>query len=447
MENSTAEGAAPSRLSWMLRALRHRNYRLFFGGQIVSLAGTWMTQLAMTWLVYRLTGSAWMLGLVGFAGQIPAFLLGPVAGVLVDRWPRHRLLVVTQALAMLQSSLLAILTFTHLITVGHILVLIAFQGLINAFDIPARQAFVVEMVEDKADLSNAIALNSSMFNLARLIGPALGGILIAVVGEGWCFLIDAISYIAVIAAFLMMRVRPSAAPPRREAPLQQLREGWVYVTGSKPISAILTLLAWMSLVGMSYGVLMPIVAAKTLGGGANTLGFLMAASGFGALCGALALAARSSIRGLGRNIPICVGAFGLGLIGFGLSHSLWLSMPLLWVMGFAGMQQMASCNTIIQTIVEDDKRGRVMSFYAMAFMGMAPFGSLGAGALAARIGAPHTLLFSGFLCLGAALWFATLYPRLRDIVRPIYDSLGIAPVIAAGLESTTELQTPPLKSN
>ena len=348
---------------------------------------------------------------------------------------------------MLQSSALAFLTLTGRISVPQILVLIGFQGVVNAFDIPARQAFVVEMVESKDDLSNAIALNSSMFNLARLIGPAIGGVLIAAVGEGICFSIDAVSYVAVIGALLMMRLRPSEAKPKRGAPLPELREGWDYVVNSAPISSILMLLAWVSLFGMSYGVMTPIMAARVLGGGPHTLGAMMAASGLGALCGALVLAARPSIRGLGRNIPICVGAFGLGLIGFGLSKTLWLTLPMLWTMGFAGMTQMASCNTIVQTIVEDDKRGRVMSFYAMAFMGMAPFGSLAAGALAARIGAPHTLFVWGSACLAAALWFAGRYPKLRDIVRPIYDRLGIAPAIAAGLESTTELQTPPLKSS
>ena len=429
----------------MLRALRHRNYRLFFGGQIVSLAGSWMTQIAMTWLVYRLTGSAWMLGLVGFSGQIPAFLMGPLAGVIVDRLPRHHLLVFTQALAMLQSTILAALTLSGRIEVWHILVLIVFQGLINAFDIPARQAFVIEMVEDKDDLSNAIALNSSMFNLARLIGPAVGGVLIALVGEGFCFAIDATSYVAVIGALLMMKVTPREIERKREGAIQQIREGWAYVVASAPIHSILILLACMSLFGMPYGVLTPVIASKTLGGGPNTLGFLMAASGFGALCGALVLAARSSIRGLGRNIPFCIAGFGLGLIGFSLSTNLYLSMALLWVMGFAGMQQMASCNTILQTIVADDKRGRVMSFYTMAFMGVMPFGSLSAGALAERIGAPHTLMLGGFCVLLVAVWFASRYPKLRDIVRPIYDQMGIAPAIARGLRGAAELNVPPVK--
>ena len=442
----TPNPTSPNRVQFMLRALQHRNYRLFFGGQIVSLVGTWMTQIAMTWLVYKLTGSALLLGVVGFSGQIPAFLLGPFAGVIVDRLPRHRLLVVTQILAMIQSGLLAILTLTHHIDVWHIIVLIVFQGLINAFDIPARQAFVVEMVEDKDDLSNAIALNSSMFNLARLIGPAVGGVLIAIVGEGWCFAIDAASYVAVIGALLMMRVAPHKTESKRGHAVRELREGFAYVVQSAPISSILILLACISLFGMPYGVLMPIVAGKTLGGGPNVLGFLMAASGFGALTAALVLAARASIRGLGRQIPFCVGAFGLGLVGFALSTNLYLSMAVLWVMGFAGMTQMASCNTILQTIVEDSKRGRVMSFYTMAFMGVAPFGSLGAGKLADIIGVSHTLLIGGAGCLLTALWFGSRYPVLRDIVRPIYDQLGIAPAIARGIEGATELNTPPIKS-
>ena len=443
---ATTNQTSPNRVQFMLRALQHRNYRLFFGGQIVSLVGTWMTQIAMTWLVYKLTGSAWLLGLVGFSGQIPAFLLGPFAGVIVDRLPRHRLLVFTQILAMIQSAILAFLTLTHVIDVWHIVALIVFQGMINAFDIPARQAFVVEMVEDKDDLSNAIALNSSMFNLARLIGPAVGGILIAVVGEGWCFALDSVSYVAVIAALLMMRVAPHVTESKRGQAIQELREGWAYVVASAPISSILILLASLSLVAMPYGVLMPIVAGKTLGGGPNVLGFLMAASGFGALCGALALAARTSIRGLGRNIPFCVAAFGIGLIGFGLSTNLYLSMAVLWVMGFAGMTQMASCNTILQTIVEDNKRGRVMSFYTMAFMGVMPFGSLGAGKLADVVGVSHTLIIGGVGCLAVAAWFGTRYPVLRDIVRPIYDQLGIAPAIAKGIEGAAELNTPPVRS-
>jgi MFS family permease len=412
----------------MVRALRHRNYRLFFCGQTVSLVGSWMTRIALSWLVYRLTHSALLLGLVGFAGQIPSFLLAPVAGVLVDRWNRHRLLVVTQILAMVQSAALAALTLTGVIDIGQVLALSVFQGVINAFDMPARQAFVVEMVERREDLSNAIALNSSMVNAARLLGPSIGGVLIAAVGEGWCFFWDAVSYLAVIASLLLMRV--AARPPRpkaREKVLPELREGFAYVAGSPAIRSILLLLALVSLVGMPYTVLMPVFASTVLHGGPHTLGFLMAATGVGALLGAVFLANRRTVLGLGKIVPMMAATFGAGLIGFSLSRSLWVALPLLVLTGLGFMVQMASSNTLLQTLVDDDKRGRVMSFYTMAFMGMTPFGSLLAGALAHRIGTPRTLLLGGVGCILGALWFATRLRRLREHVRPVYVRMGILP--------------------
>jgi MFS family permease len=410
----------------MVRALRHRNYRLFFSGQSVSLIGTWMTRIATSWLVYRLTRSALLLGLVGFAGQIPSFLLAPVAGVLVDRWNRHRLLVATQVLAMLQSAALAVLALTGVINIWHVLALSAFQGVINAFDMPGRQAFVVEMVDKREDLGNAIALNSSMVNAARLLGPSIGGVLIAAVGEGWCFFWDAVSYLAVLASLLLMRLAPRPHPTvAGKKVLADLREGWTYVAGSPPIRSILLLLALVSLVGMPYTVLMPVFASKILHGGPHTLGFLMAATGVGALSGAVFLANRRSVLGLGKVIPLMAGLFGAGLIGFSLSRTLWLSIPLLLVTGLGFMVQMAASNTLLQTLVEDDKRGRVMSFYTMAFMGTTPFGSLFAGSLASRIGAPRTLLLGGVGCIAAALWFASLLPRLRELVRPLYVRMGI----------------------
>jgi len=415
---------------FMVRALRHRNYRLFFAGQSISLVGSWMTRIATSWLVYRLTGSALLLGLVGFAGQIPSFLLAPIAGVLIDRWNRHRLLVATQVLALLQSAALAALALTGVINIWHVLLLSLFQGVINAFDMPARQSFVVEMVEKREDLSNAIALNSSMVNAARLLGPSIGGVLIAAVGEGWCFFWDAVSYVAVIASLLLMRVtpRPGRAAARAGV-LRELRAGWAYVAGSPPIRSILLLLAVVSLVGMPYTVLMPVFASKILHGGPHTLGFLMAASGVGALLGALFLANRRSVLGLGKVIPMMAGLFGAGLIGFALSRQLWLSLLLLLATGLGFMVQMAASNTLIQTLVEDDMRGRVMSFYTMAFMGTTPFGSLLAGSLASRIGAPSTLVLGGAGCLAAALWFARLLPGLREEVRPMYVQLGILPEV------------------
>jgi|HubBroStandDraft_6_1064221.scaffolds.fasta_scaffold00292_17 MFS family permease len=409
------------------RAMRHRNFRLFFGGQSISLIGTWMTRLATSWLVYRLTGSAFLLGIVGFAGQIPTFLLAPFAGVWVDRLNRRRVLVVTQILAMLQSFVLAVLTLTKHITIYEIIWLSMFQGMINAFDMPGRQAFLVEMVEDREDLGNAIALNSSMVNMARLVGPSLAGLVIAVSGEGVCFLIDGISYLAVIGSLLAMQLRPAAIKRVTASMLVQLREGWDYVAGFAPIRTILTLFALVSLMGWPFTVLMPIFASKILKGGPHTLGFLMGGVGVGALVSALSLAIRKSVLGLGRMIYIATGMFGVALIFFGLSKNFWLSLLCMLFCGFGMMQQMAASNTIIQTIVDGDKRGRVMSFYTVAFVGMAPFGSLLAGAMANAIGAPRTVMVSGACCIAGAIWFASRLNLIRKLIQPIYVNLGILP--------------------
>jgi MFS family permease len=432
-----------SNWKFALRALRSRNYRLFFAGQTVSLVGTWMTRVATSWLVYRLTNSALLLGLVGFAGQIPMFFLGPIAGVWVDRWDRRRTLVVTQVLSMLQSFALAVLTLAHIITVREVILLMLFQGVVNAFDMPARQAFVVQMVDDRSDLSNAIALNSSMVNGTRLLGPAVAGVLIAAVGEGFCFLADGISYIAVILSLLMMRVAPSRREVMRQRIWHELMEGWQYVTGTVAIRSILLLLALTSLVGMPYTVLMPIFASQVLHGGPHTLGFLMAASGVGALTSAVTLAARRTVLGLGKMIPISSALFGAALIGFAGSRLFWLSMVLLLFTGFGFLQQLAASNTILQTIVSEEKRGRVMAFYSVAFQGIAPFGSLLAGAVAGRIGAPYTLMAGGAICLAGAIWFARLLPVIRAGIRPIYQELGILPAVASGLQAASALQTPP----
>jgi len=437
---SSTQGAT---WKFALRALRYRNYRLFFTGQSVSLIGTWMTQIATGWLVYRLTGSAWLLGIVGFASRIPTFVLGPFAGVWVDRWNRHRTLVVTQILSMLQSFALAGLALAGVITIREIIWLGLAQGIINAFDMPARQAFVIQMVEDRADLGNAIALNSSMVNVARLLGPSIAGVIIAAVGEGYCFLIDGFSYLAVIASLLAMRIAPVQQRRAEKAILHELKEGWNYVTHFVPIRSILLLLALISLVGMQYTVLMPIFAGQVLHGGAHTLGFLMGASGVGALTGAMFLATRKNVLGLGRMIPLAAAGFGTGLIALGLSRFLWLSLLLMLFIGCTMMIQMASSNTILQTIVEDDKRGRVMSFYSMAFLGMAPFGSLLAGGLAHYIGAPRTVMISGIICIAGAGGFASQLSVMRELVRPIYRTLGIIPEIASGIQNASALQTPP----
>ncbi len=428
----------------MLRTLRYRNYRLFFGGQIVSLVGTWITTTATSWLVYRLTGSAVLLGVVGFAGQFPAFLLGPFAGIVVDRQNRHRLLVITQTLSMLQSFALAALTLSGRITIGLIVALNIVQGIVNAFDMPGRQAFLIQMIENKQDLGNAIALNSSMVNAARLIGPSIAGIVIAAVGEGWCFFIDGVSYLAVIAALLMMRIVMAGRPAAARAPaLQQFREGFAYAFGFSPIRSIIVLLAIVSLVGVPYTVLMPIFAGDVFHGGPHTLGLLMTASGCGALCGALWLAARKSVVGLGRIIPIASALFGVGLICFSQSPSLLIGLPFMVISGFGFMTQMAASNTVIQTIVDDEKRGRVMSFYMMAFLGTVPFGSLMSGWLSSRIGAGRTLLLGGICCTAAAAWFARQLPAIRQAVRPIYVKMGILPEVATAISSTAELTVPP----
>ncbi len=424
----------------LLRALRHRNYRLFFSGQSVSLIGTWITRVATSWLVWRLTHSAGMLGIVGFTGQIPTFLLGPFAGVWVDRLDRYRVLLTAQILFMVQAFALAALALTGVIQIWHVLVLQALQGVIRAFDTPSRQSFLIDMIEDPADLSNAIALNSSMVNGARLIGPSVAGLVIAWVGEGWCFLADGVSYLAVIASLLLMHVARRQRARTETNVLQDLRDGFRYAFGFAPIRAVLLLLALVSVFGMPYTVLMPVIAAETLHGGAHTLGFLMGATGVGALAGALYLASRTSVVGLGRLIPIASSIFGLGLISFGLSRALWLSLLLMLVTGVGFMIQMAASNTVIQTLVREDMRGRVMAFYAMAFLGMAPFGSLLAGAVAGRIGAPETVTAGGVVCIVGAFAFRRQLPRLRSIVRPIYVEKGILPEVASGLGSATGLR-------
>jgi MFS family permease len=433
--SSTPEAESPASVEQRIesshahawRALRHRNFQLFVGGQSISLIGTWMTRVATGWLVYRLTGSALLLGTVSFCGQIPTFLLAPFAGVWVDRLNRRHVLVWTQTLSMVQSFLLAGLTLSHRITIPWVLGLSAMQGIVNAFDMPGRQAFLVQMVEDRRDLGNAIAINSSMVNMARLVGPSIAGLIIAASSEGWCFLIDGISYIAVIVSLLIMRIHIAPAKAATASMLHQLKEGWDYVSHFVPIRTILLLFAVVSLMGMPFVVLMPIFAGRILHGGPHTFGFLMGAMGSGALVAALSLAARKSVLGLGSIIYKSAAIFGIGLIGFGLSRWFWLSIVAMLIAGFGMMQGMASSNTIIQTIVPEDKRGRVMSYYTIAFVGMAPFGSLLAGTMAHAIGAPLTVILNGAVVLLGGAWFATRLPAVRDAIRPIYRQMGILP--------------------
>ena len=424
-------------LGLIFRALSHRNYRLFFIGQGISLIGTWVQLIAMSWLVYRLSNSAFLLGMTGFLGMIPTFLLAPFVGVLTDRWNRRRILLITQSLSMIQAFVLATLDLTGIIRIWHLIILIPSLGIVNALDAPARQSFVVELVEKREDLGNAIALNSFLFNGARLVGPSIGGILISILGEGICFLLNGLSFFSVIVALLAMRIAPKDRGNQEKQVWPVLKEGFNYTFGFAPIRFILFLLGLASLMGMPFTVLMPVFAKDILHGGPQTLGFLMAASGVGAVTGALYLASRRSILGLIRIISIASGVFGIGLIAFSLSHILWLSLLLLFVVGFGMMVQMASSNTVIQTMVDDDKRGRVMSFFMMSMMGMAPFGSLLAGFLASKIGASSTLIIGGTSCILGSLLFTKKLPLIREMVRPIYLKKGIIreePKVVASLD-------------
>jgi MFS family permease len=432
-----------SSIKTILRALRSRNYRLFVAGQGVSLIGTWMQQVAMSWLVYRLTGSAFLLGIVGFTSQIPTFLFSPVAGVLADRWNRRRLLIITQTLAMLQAALLAAAVLSGVIQVWQIIVLSMFLGIVNAFDIPIRQSFVVEMVSHRDDLGNAIALNSSMVNAARLIGPTIAGLLVTSVGEGVCFIINAASYLAVLIALAAMRLAPSIhRPGQRKHLIHELREGFIYAFSFGPIRDILLLVALVSLTGMPYVVLVPVFAKEVLHGGAHTFGFLVTAAGCGAFIGTLYLASRRSVLGLGKIIVRAAFLFAVGIAAFAVSSNIFLSLASLAVAGFGAMTLVASCNTILQTILEDDKRGRVMSFFTVAFMGMAPFGSFGAGTMAGMFGPRDTLLIGTVCCLLGTVLFARHLPNIREKVRPIYVKMGIIEEVAQGMEAAAE--QPPL---
>jgi MFS family permease len=394
------------------RALRHRNFQLYFAGQGISLIGTWMTRIAAGWLVYRLTNSALLLGLVSFAGNIISFLLGPFAGVWVERLDRRRLLLWTQAALAVQALVMGALTLAGVINLTEITLLIALQGLVNAFDMPARQAFLVQMVDDRRDLGNAIAINSSMVNGARLIGPATAGMIISGFGEGWCFLIDGVSYFAVIASLLLMHIAPAAARRHGHSMLAQIREGWDYVRGYRPIRALLLLFALVCLMGWPYTVLLPIFASEVLHGGAHTLGWLSAAAGVGALASGLSLALRHTEAGLMRSIQAGTAVFGCGLVLFALSHTLWLSLLLMTLVGFGMMQCASAINMEVQALVPEDKRARVMSYYTMAFFGAAPFGSLLAGVLADHIGAPHTVILTGACVIAGAVWFAFELPHI-----------------------------------
>jgi MFS family permease len=405
------------------RALRHRNFQLFFGGQLISLIGTWMQSVAQAWLVYSLTHSSLLLGSVGFAGQFPVFLAAPLGGIVADRYNRQRVVIGTQVASMLLALVLALLTLSNKITVTEIFCLAALLGVVNAFDIPGRQSFLVEMV-GKDDLINAIALNSSMFNGARIIGPAIAGLLVAKIGEGWCFFANAVSYIAVILGLFMMRV-PSREERPQGSPIAHVIEGFRFVQKTAPIRAILLLLGLVSLVAMPYTVLMPIFADKILHGGARGLGILMGATGVGALFGALTLATRTGVYGLGRWITFSCAGFGITLVAFALSRNFWLSTAVLVPVGFCMMLQMSSSNTLIQAMVPDHLRGRVMSVYSMMFMGMAPFGALTGGVVADRLSAPVAVGMGAVAAVGGAAIFGIRLPRLRVEARRLIIAQGM----------------------
>ena len=437
-------------MATMLRSLAHHDFRLFFIGQGMSLIGTWMQTTAMAWLVNDITavpsgshhGDPFWLTMVVFANQIPGLLLGPVSGVVTDRFRRRPILYITQTLMMLQAFALAWLAFSGIIQIWHLIALGGLLGVVSTFDVTARQAFLTQMVGGhKDDLANAIALNSSLFNGARLIGPALaGGLLAAGIKEGTCFLLNGFSYLAVLGGLWLMRLHETK-PTVTTRGWRTLVDGARYTFGSRPILAILLLVAIISLVGTPYAALLPIFAVRNLHGDAGTLGLLTAASGAGALTGALYMAARKTVLGLGRVIAAAPAAFGAGLIVFAFSTTLWLSLPALALMGFAVMTQAASSNTILQTIVDEDKRGRVMSFYATAFLGFAPIGALSAGGLAEVFGAPLTVALGGVVCIIAAFVFASQLPRIREHVRPIYRRIGILPEVAQGIQEASEPRT------
>lgn len=411
-------------LSLTLRALKHRNYRLYCYGQGISLIGTWAQRVAVGWLVYRLTDSALMLGVVGFVGDIPTAVFAPIAGVLADRLNRFRVLVIVQTLAMVQAIVLAALVLAGVVEVWHILVLMLISGLLTSFDVPTRQSFMVELIESREDLGNAVALNSSLVTGARLIGPSVAGILIATVGEGICFLVNAVTFLAVIGCLLAMKMKPFKRTAKPARMLGELKQGFSYVFGFPPMRSILLLLGLISLMGVPYQVLMPVFAKDILQGGPSALGFLMGCSGAGALIGAIYLASRRSVWGLETFIALATGVFGIGLVAFALSSILWISLLLMVITGFGMMSQMAACNTMLQALAEDDKRGRVMSFYAIAYRGMYPVGSLLAGLLADEIGAPATLLIGGACVLAGGGWYTRSLPALRDAIRPVFAGMG-----------------------
>lgn len=433
--NYTIRFTVPSNVKAIFRSLKYRNYRLFFGGQGISLIGTFMQQVALGWLVYRLTNSPLLLGIVGFTSQIPIFLFSPFAGVIADKHNRRNMLIITQILSFVQASILSYLVLSGHMQVWHIIILSAMRGIIDSFDMPIRQSFIVEMLENRGDLGNAIALNSIMINVARLIGPSIGGLLIASAGEGLCFLLNAISCIPVLISLLAMKITVQPIKSNGRHVFLELVEGFRYAFNCAPIRYVLLLVGLSSLAGVPYQVLMPVFARDVFHGGANTLGFLLAMTGAGALVGAVYLASRKTVFGLKTVIAVAAGLLGAGLIGFSFSRILWVSMIILIFSGGGLIVQMASSNTVLQTLVEEDKRGRIASLYIMFYTGITPFGNLLAGGLTSKIGAPATLFGGGLCCLIGAILFTIKLPLIREKARDIYVKKGIIPEVAKGIQS------------
>lgn len=428
-----------SRIS-ALRALRHKNFSLFISGQSLSVVGTWVQRIALTWLVYRISNSALLLGVVGFSGQIPLLLITPFAGVLADRLNKHKILLFTQSLAMIQAFILAFLVLTNIIQIWEIILLSIILGIINAIDMPTRQSFMIDMVgNNRDDLGNAVAMNSSIVNAARLVGPAVAGILISAFGEGWCFLLNAISYIAVIISLLRMEIVPKKLPVKKSSTIVELKEGFNYAFKFAPIKSILLLLALVSLMGTPIRILAPVFVKNVFHGGADLYGFLMGSSGLGALIGAFFLMNRKNILGLGNLIAYSAIAFSMGILGFAFSPFFILSGLFMLITGFGRMIELAGSNTLLQTIVDDNKRGRIMSLYAMSFRGIVPFGSLLSGALAGLIGATYTLSIAGIFCLAGSVYFLHKLPQMRELMRPIYQKLGILPNTSVGVNTASQL--------
>ena len=414
-------------MPYRFRALRHRNYRIYFIGQIGSLLGTWIQFVAMNWLVYRMTGSPLLLGLTGFINQIPILFLGPVAGLVADRVNRRRLLLITQSLAMIQAFTLAMLAFSGILQVWHVILLAGLLGIVNAFDVPGRQSFIVQMIGDKQDLPNAIALNSLTMNATRLVGPALGGFLVVGLGEAWCFLLNGFSFLAILIALGSTRIQDSGVVRKTHSAWRDLRDGFHYTFGYMPIRTLLLQLSIISFMAMPYTVMMPLFAGDVFGGTARTFGTLVGSAGFGAIIATLYLASRRSVKGLASVIAIAPMICGVALMLFSQSRILWLSHVLMVFIGFGIICHAASINTILQSVVDDDKRGRVMSFYTMCFVGTAPLGSLALGQLAHLIGVPNTFLLAGAVCLLAGVVFYLRLDTWRQNISASAALRGIIP--------------------